>query len=520
MMTKELAQQAKRECESAITTAHHGGGEGRPFWNGYSFQFMYVPAFQFQPIPGTALYRYTATDADGATHAFESGSSCALLEPIWKDIPEGVVELQVHALDGGGNEKCLVGARTFYKLAPFSDDLPPAARSYRETVERIYAYAFHQSYIQHWLTHGTPDPDYDLNVYPSKMIPAIVAAMIDYARISPEHAEDALAIARNAADYLIGITPGPDQPMAGIPPTYQLDFRDHPETRENLKAAVYFDRVMMIYPAHAGSAYLALEAATGEPKYLDAALRIGAYYRDHVEENGSWYLLRSRTTGDPVSGNYCAPLERIIPFLMSLFERTGEEAWKRLADGAMHYVEQDVLASYDWEAQFEDSRTSANYSNLTHYGADALIRHYCLYHADSPAHMEAACDLMRFVEDQFVIWKKPAPWNRKGFDTSLWQTPCGLEQYNWHVPIDASTADICLTFLAMHRAGRGELHLEKAKALADSITRAQQDNGMMPTHWMTPEHLKGADFWINCMFTTANALTELAEYLEACGSDG
>ena len=513
MTSKDFARQALQECNSGATTAHHGGGEGRPFWNGYSFQFMYVPAFQFQGIPGVSRYRYVATDAAGATHSFEAESAEALLEPIWKNIPEGVVQLQVYALDDKGEPAHLVGARTFFKLAPFASDLPPAARSYHEAAMRVYDYAFRQSFIRHWLTHGTPDPDYDLNVYPSKMIPAVVTAMIDYAKISPEHAEDALQIAKNAADYLIGITPGQGEPMAGIPPTYQLDFREHPETRNNLKAEEYFDRVMMIYPAHAGSAYLALEAATGEQRYLDAALSIGAYYHDHVEENGSWYLLRSRTTGESVSANYCAPLERIIPFLMALHERTNESVWKELADGAMSYVENDVLLSYNWEAQFEDSRTSANYSNLTHYGADALIRHYCRYHADSAEHMAAADDLMRFVEDQFVIWKKPSPWNRKNFDTSLWQTPCGLEQYRWHVPIDASTVDIARTFLAMHRAGRGELHLEKAKALANSITRAQQDDGMVPTHWMTPAHMKGEDFWINCMFDSARALTELAEYV-------
>ena len=509
MRREELAAFAAQQCASAETTAHHGGGKGRPFWNPTSYQFMYVPAFQFHHIPGTERYRYRATDEKGGEHVFEAENCTGLLTPVWKDIPEGVVELRVYALDEQGNERHLVGARTFYRLAPFTGDYPPAPIGYREAAERVYDFAFEQPFMRHWLTDGTPDPDYDRYVYPSKMIPAVITAMIDYARLRPERADDALRIAKNAADYLIGIT-RQDGPTAGVPPTYWLNFREHPETRRNLTADERIDWVMMIYPAHVGTAYLQLAQAAGERRYFDAALRIGEYYRDHVEENGTWYLLRSITTGEVISPNYCAPLERIIPFLKSLGERTGDPAWDSLADGAMAYTEKDMLSTYDWEGQFEDSPCSANYSNLSHYGATALVRHYCTYHADDPAKMAEADDLMRFAEDQFVIWGKPSPWNRTHFDTSIWQTPCGLEQYNWHVPIDASTADITRTFLAMYRAGRGELHLAKARALADSIVRSQRPDGRIPTHWMTDAHRSGEDFWINCMFDAARTLSLMA----------
>lgn len=128
--------------------------------------------------------------------------------------------------------------------------------------------------------------------------------------------------------------------------------------------------------------------------------------------------------------------------------------------------------------------------------------------------MRVADELMRFVEDQFVIWKRPSPWSRQHFDTSIWITPCGMEQYKWHVPIDASTSDISNTFLEMFKAGRGELHLAKAMALADAVTRAQRENGMIPTHWMTQKHLNGDGFWINAMFIATDKLTKLADFLD------
>lgn len=513
-MTKaEFAKQAALECASEKTSAHHGGGQGRPFWNPYAIQFMYAPAFQFQHIPGYWKYRYTAVDENGKEHTFDADNSQAILAPIWADIPEGVVKLSVNGLTDDGEIGDLVGVRTFFKLASFPDDLPAAARPYGEAAAKAFEYAMSQNFIKHWLNEGTPDPEYDLNVYPSKMISSIINAMIYYAKVCPDKAEDAIKVAKNSADYLIKITPK-DGPMKDVPPTYQVDFRDDPEHKNNATAFDRINWVMMIYPAHVGSSYINLAKVTGEEKYLDEAKKIAEHYAANVQENGSWHLIKDIRTGEILSPNYCEPLERIVPFMMSLYEATGEEKWKSLADGAIGFVEQNELKTYEWEAQFEDSTCSANYSNMTHYGASAMVRYLAKYYAEDEEKMAIAEDLMRFVEDQFVIWKRPAPWNKNKYDTSIYHTPCGLEQYLWYVPIDASTGDIMSAFLAMYKAGRGELYLEKAKALADSLTRVQQENGLIPTHWMTPEMVAGDGFWINCMFMSASNLAEIAEVVE------
>ena len=510
-MNDKFTLQAAREC--ATLTAHHGGGKDRPFWNPYSFQFMYVPAFQFSPLPGYTKYAYHAVDEAGHAYDFTADTATALLTPIWGDIPEGVVRLKVNAVDKDGNEAETVGTRTFFKLAPFSEDLAEKACSYKAAAAKAYDYAMNQSFIRHWLTHGTPDPEYNLNVYPSKMISAIIRAMLYYARVCPEKAKEALKVATNAADYLIGITPR-DGAMKDLPPVYYINFRPNPEQQHNATAADRIHWMMTIYPAHVGSAYLMLEEKTGEKKYFDEALKIGNFYKENVQENGSWYLIYDNRTGELLSPNYCTPLERIVPFLMALYQRTGDECWKKLADGGIEYTKKNVFSSYEWEAQFEDSSCSENYSNLTHYGATAMVRYLTRYYADDEESMKAAEDLMRFAEDQFVIWKKPSPWNKRGFDTSLFTTPCGLEQYAWHVPIDASTGDILVTFLALYKAGRGELYLEKAKALANAIVGVQREDGMIPTHWMTDEMRNGGHFWINCMFSSASALLELGEVVE------
>jgi len=511
-MTKaEFAALAKKQCETPELSPCNGCGKTRPFWNPHAYQFMYAPVFSFSELPGKKKYLYTLIDENGGKHSFETDNTNASLAPVWPELPEGVVSLTVNHIHSDGSMGALCGARTFFKLASFPDDLPPKARSYTEAGLAAYDHIFSQSYIQHWLTDGTPDPDYDHYVYPNKMIAAIVNSMLRYAEYRPEKADDAVAIAVAAADYLIAHSRKENEHLAFLPLTYQIDFRDHPETRKNHAAASRLNTIMMIYPAGAGSAYLKLEEKTGDKKYFDAAMRIAEFYKENVLENGSWPLVMSLDDGKPTTGAFCYPIDSIVPFLRAIADRTGDESWNSLAAGAVRFVEQAKLAAYDWEGQFEDSSISVTYDNLSHYSADGLILYYLNNFRDDEKKMAIAADLTRFVEDQFVVWKRPAPWNYSKFDTSLFITPCGYEQYKWHVPIDASTSKIATVFTGMYKATGDELYLEKAKALADSITRVQHENGYIPTHWMSERHRNGSNTWINCMLSTATFLLNLGK---------
>lgn len=522
MTRAELAKQAFEECCSEDAGVRCGVKRGFPFWNVESTMFMYVPAFHFTAVRCCNKYRYDAEDEQGVIHSFTADDCCVKLTPIWRELPVGVVKLKVTALNPDGSDYALIGARTFFKSSSFPEVTPPRVRGYKETAIRAYKYAFDQPFIQHWLKYGVPDPSYDLNTYPCKMIGALVYAMLSYARLCPEAAADAMKVAVNAADYLISITPRGDAALADLPPTYYLDFCPDPEKygviTPNWHAAV--ERIgtnMMIYPASAGAMYLALEEATGDKKYFDEALKIGNYYAETVLENGSWYLVRSTETGKPLNANCISPLSNAVPLCTGLYKRTGDEKWKKLADNAVQYVIRNQLGIYNWEGQFEDTRPSSNYVNLTHYGPVGLAKYYAHYHADEPECIELAKELMRFVEDQFVIWDRPYPWNHLApddgvpYDTSIWHTPAGLEQYGWYVPIDASTSTILSGFLTLYKAGCGSLYLAKAKALCDQLTIVQHENGQIPTHWMNTEDAE-KNFWFNCMFESCEALEAMAEY--------
>ena len=96
-MMSILSEKALKEYNSEITTAHHGGVAGRPFWNVCASQFVFNPCFQFTEIPGCKRYLFTATDCNKKKHTFEAVSPTSLLTPIWGDIPECIVELKVEA---------------------------------------------------------------------------------------------------------------------------------------------------------------------------------------------------------------------------------------------------------------------------------------------------------------------------------------------------------------------------------------------------------------------------------------
>lgn len=524
MDRKELAKQAFDECCNENTTVKYGVKRGFPFWNIESTQFMYVPAFHFTAIRGCQRYLYKAVDEEGNEYSFEADDCAVLLTPIWNRLPEGVIKLTVEAFDNRGNSYGICGARTFFKLASFPEKTPEKKCSYKECAVKAFEYAMQSGFIRSYLNDGKPDPYYDLNTYPSKMIAALGEGMISYARLCPEKAETALKVATNAADYLIGITPRGNDPLADLPPTYVLDFCPDPVkygiNTGNFAAAQYhFGTMIMIYPASAGKMYVMLSDITGDTKYLREALNIAEYYEKTQLENGSWYLVRSSKTGEVVNDNFISPMEQVVPFLMKLYESTKDSRWFEVAKKAVKYVEDTQLSSYNWEGQFEDSPLSTNYMSLSHYGPCALAKYYAEYFSDDEEKMKIAVDIMRFCEDQFVVWNRPNPWYHQSppdnppYDTSIWHTPAALEQYQWYVPIDASTSSVLSGFLALYKAGQGELWLAKARVLADQLTIVQHENGQIPTHWMnTPDAEE--NFWFNCMFESCWTLEKMTEFEE------
>ncbi len=307
-------------------------------------------------------------------------------------------------------------------------------------------------------------------------------------------------------------------PLAGLPPTYSFDGLNEESVNAVAPAAKkYLGTTMLIYPVSAGIGFLKLADATGDEKYFNAALRIAEFYKINVLPCGSWFLLYDYQTGKPLTDNICINFN-FVEFFHMLYEKTGNKEWYKLEKGHFDYITNVCLKSYNWEGQFEDVKVSGNYNNLTHFAADKMIAYISKYLSHDKAMVDEAVGLMRYVEDQFVLWGEfPNRNNDPNFKPHF--TPSGLEQYYCYWPIDSSTATIMKTFTYMYNLKKDRLYLEKAMTLADAITRVQvKESGMIPTFWMGENCSEGhRNFWINCQIGTAFCMTELAELTEELG---
>ena len=495
-----------------------GGVSQSAFWNANAMRFMYPPSIEFLPVKDATAYEMTVVDAIGRKFSWKSNDPVARLSPHWTDLATGYANLLVEALGAKGEHLGKTQGRFFWKKAAFTGNYPPAARTYRESADRLYGYILDSAPLKYLAEHGAPDPDYPLNCYPTKIHSAVIGAMLNLAKRFPARADYAMKIARLSADRLLAGAAPADAPLAGFTPTYE---------GKNLAAKDYAGQSMNLYPANAVTAFLGMFETTGEPKYREAAVRIGETYLRLQGNDGTWCLKQNFADGEPVCPNRAFPLG-IARALVSLAEKTGRDDFRAAADRAFAYIDNGPLKDWDWEGQFEDVLPMPKYSNLTkHSACDTAL--FCLkrFPGDKRRLAEAR-DVLRFAEDQFVEWERPfvgiggrpLQWGVNAKLTWMMDEthirkavyPSVLEQYRCYVPISSSSSKLIRTYLALYRAEGKALDLEKARALGDAMTRAQRPDGSIPTT-MDPAAPYSGD-WLNCLIADAAALNELAETVE------
>ncbi|MBN2289668.1 MAG: hypothetical protein JXQ83_10085 [Candidatus Glassbacteria bacterium] len=508
--------------EESLVPVRPGVPGKSPFWNVGSTRFIYAPAFDFQPVQGAAAYCFTAVpEPEGREYVFQAAEPWALLTPAWKDLPVGYVSLEVEALDSSGNSLGSAGTRRFYRAAPFDGPYGEPVRDYRECARLGLKFLFGHDILRNWLTHGRPDPRYSLYCYPSKMIAAVIGGMLLYAEIAPEDKHEALQIAGNAAEYLIGVSEPAGAPLEFFPPTYDSTHIDTAVLYQNdidwewarMTAGKFHGQVMLIYPASVANAYLDLFDATGDSSLLRAAERIADTYARVQLPDGNWHLKIYTSTGAPVVDNH-ARLAQIVPLLERLQDNYHIDKYGRTLALARPLLEARA-ADFNFEGQFEDIEPSRAYLNLAH-GTAVEIARKLLEEADrDPGNTARAEELLRFAEDQFVIWERPIPVPRTGEDgrSEDWITPCALEQYECYCPVDASAAGFISIFRQAYQATGKELYLAKAVSLANTMTRVQDpQTGYLPTWW--EKNTLDKFGWINCGIYDARVMWEFGTFMD------
>ena len=498
------AELARMVAEDLARPVRPGGVGGQEFWNANAQGFVYPPAFDFPAVEGAEKYLFRVIDSDGKAHEFEDANPKASLATVWGELPDGMNVLWWEATGWGPLRQA---SRVFWKMAPYRPgSYPKPPYGYGEAARRGYGYVLDLRFMRTLAETGRPDPDYKLNCYPAKMGAALINGMIRCAKALPERRGEALRLARAAADHLISIAQPAGAPLAHFPPTYEGTYATAKE---------YAGMHMLLYPASAALAHLSLYDVTKERKYLDAALGIAATYLRLQGEDGTWYLKLYEKDGRPVNPNRLQPLG-VAELLEEVFRRTGDAAYRAAADRAFAFVEKGPLHDWNWEGQFEDILPCGKYVNLSkHVACDAAL--YLLKRWPKDAgRIAQAREILRFSEDQFVIWEVPdtAAW-RRYFGKDLWKynyrLPGVIEQYHYRELVDASAAKMIRTYLALYRATGNPLDLAKARTLGDSCVRMQRENGRIPTLWNTLDAEDIQQDWVNCTLATLRALQELNE---------
>lgn len=520
----ELSKQAKEEAEAPV---HPGTPGKKPFWNVASRKFMYSPAFDFPAVEGATTYRFTArSGADFQAYTFTSETPWSDLSPIWSKLPVGMVDLTVEAMKGDAVLK-EVGRRKFYHDSPFRGPYRAPVLDYRESARKLLEYTFRQPYVQYWLENDTPDPWMGHYSYASKVIGAVIEAMTLAIREDLPFKKDAQVIAEKAAAYLIKTSTPEGSPYAHLPLTYDLTQVKTPVAAARKKSG----EIMMFYPAEVGMQYLDLYKLTGNPALLQAARRIADTYMRTQLPSGTWPVMVDAATGRPGGEAECIPVH-IVRFLHELVHAYGLKEYEKCRQAAFDWIMANPVNTFNWSAQFEDGNPfQPPYANMS---ARAAALYFVIYleenYPGDPEKMALARELLRFSEDQFIIWERPAPGLRADlFDpktgrcpqdhwsftsTPAWITPCVLEQYGFYLPVGTSGAVALEAYLAVWKAGKGVMDLAKAVSLANNMTYLQllQGDGGIPTQWVSG--YRGCYGWVNNLASQARALLMIADALK------
>lgn len=503
--------------EASAEPIHPGIPDSIPFWNEFSTRFIYAPAFDFDTIANASKYRFDLVSlCDSQRWHFNSNKPYDALSPVWADLPVGSYHLTVSGINEDGKTLKEVGNREFYRAAPFDGIYHKPVIPYDSSATLALTKLLNRDFVQYWKDNKQPDPDYGWYRYPSKIYGALIVGAVTQAKLTEgsEEAEQATELARTVADSLIALSFPQGAPLEYFPPTYH----GYPQYFEDKETHMSYDRSMIIQGADAGHAYLDLYDLTNEEKYLEAAKRIAETYKKTQLENGSWYLYINNKTGEQLDPNVAIPTAMINYFdrLRKDYEVSGlEEATKKAFD----YTMEQPVNTYNWQGQFEDIAAQQPFQNQSREQACDLAIYLLRNDAENEESLELAKDLIRFSEDQFVIWERPKPstepGHRKGYYPQNWITPSVQEQYSYWRPISRAAGIMIDTYWEAYKVTGEEMYLAKAKSIANTFTVVQQyHDGNYVTHFTKYK----MNFWLNNAVYPAKVLMNFHNNIEALES--
>ncbi|TLS49124.1 hypothetical protein FE782_27165 [Paenibacillus antri] len=497
-----------------------------PFWNKYAKRFVYAPAFDLPLVPGASAYRFTVVGRDGLSRSFHADVPWAPLSPVWNDIPHGLTKLTVEGVDASReNAVANSGEIDFYRAPVFHGPYhEPPPIPYAEAGKRGLRGLFLHSRFQHWLTEGRPDPYMFLNCFASKEIGASIRAMAAYSKLTEtkQEVEDAITIARRMADFLIEKAEPPGAPLEHFTPVYWVNPENKIDDWHFRVAVDNVDKMMISEPVRAGFGLLDLYDVTGDATYLEAASRMARTYVKIRREDGTWPLIIERETGAVLE-----PKPVVPTWILFFFERLGKQyglaEFADIPGQIAQWLLEHPVEGFHWDSQFEDVKIKVPYRKMAYeQAADTAL--YLLYnHGGDSEKVRTAEELLRFVEDQFVVWEKPnegwktlkfpgGPTKYSQYDVDTWFAPAVIEQFGF-VIVARATAVVMRVYAKAYEVTGNAIYLAKARSLANTLVKTQQfhGGGEIPSFPMSSKQIT----WTNNSVYIALFLLELGSRVDA-----
>lgn len=511
-LTDKKANFGEISLKESLDPIHPGVPGKTPFWNEKAFRFIYAPAFDFKKIDGADEYRFVITSLKNKEqYSFKSDVPYAPLSPVWGKIPVGHFEIKVIGVSTKGDSLGLAGNGKYYRAAPFNGPYHEPVLSYNVSAKIALDSIMNKDYVKYWLTYKEPDPGYLNYRFPAKIISSLVVGAITHAKLKsqPEEKERAVKLARIIADYLLSIRYEKGSAWEYFVPSYSKNIIS------GNKPYMKHSNNFTIIGADAGNAFLDLYDYTGDKKYFEAAKRIADTYAKTQLDNGTWYQLVDYKSGKPVAPNLAIPTS-VVNYYNRLKHDYNIEGFDKSLDNALKWIMENPVKTFNWQGQYEDISASKPFDNQNREQACDLA----IYLFKNNKNLKLAEELVRFAEDQFVIWEQPMDTlirksDNPGYNPLNWITPCVLEQYAYWMPVGRAAGIMVETYWQAYDATKKEIYLAKAKSIANAFTLMQKEHNGNYSTYFTKYPI---ELWLNSTVYPSKVLMNFEGRLEELNS--
>ncbi len=461
------------------------------------------PRIELSPVAGATRYEIAISPLaqPGLVLAASSETPEVDLSPVWNELPHGILELTGRAFDASGTIAGVTPLKSLVKAPDWIDHSPEpldyattGAGVVRYLCEGVPAAPQHPddpAYMWHAaMFPASPDPKENLQ-HPALSYPMLISLFLTGHRLGL--GEDLIDRATRLADFLIDHPMVSDGPLAGLPMS---------TLGQDGKGGLYEkDRTTLVRIGWTGRTMLDLAAVTGNDRYEAYARRLGEILLENQAEDGSWPY-RVRLTDAAVLESYTAASVMALFLLERLATAAEGDQYQAAFDRGLTWILDNPVETGLWQQMYEDVRTLEPYDNLEQWAA--LETAILLLRRDHPNALALAAQLVRYVEDQFVLFgdeaSLPVPY--------LPHVPSVMEQYHCYWPMDCHTANYVRATLALHEATDDPVWAHKAVAAANTIVRCQRADGRLST--LVPDRRFGTtppfSDWFNCMALAADVL--------------